>query len=75
MDILTERTLIARKLALGASAIVWIATYTAHVLLIWHVPAPGGDGVPGLYSDFHGWMLVMYGLRTGESWRRGEGGA
>jgi hypothetical protein len=48
----TQRTLIARKLALGTSAIVRIATDTADIV-VGHIPAPRGDGIPFSYRDFH----------------------
>ena len=48
----TQRAFIARKLALGTSAVVGIAANTANIV-IGHIPAPRGDGIPFSYRDFH----------------------
>lgn len=49
---LTQRTLVARKLALGACAIVWIPADAADIV-VGHVPTPGGNGIPFSYCDLH----------------------
>ena len=53
----TQRTFIARELALGAGAVVWIPADTADVV-VGHVPAPGGDRVPFSYGDLH--LVLSY---------------
>lgn len=50
---LTQWALVARKFTLGASAVVGVAANTTHIV-VGHVPAPRGDGVPFSYRDFHG---------------------
>ena len=54
----TQRTLVAREFALGACAIVWIPADTADIV-VGHVPAPGGDGVPFSNRDLHGDLLQV----------------
>jgi hypothetical protein len=49
----TQGAIVAWKLALGAGAVVRIATDAAHVV-IWHVPPPGSDGIPFLDGHLHG---------------------
>jgi hypothetical protein len=56
---LTQWTLVARKLALGAGTIVRVTTDTADVV-VGHVPAPGGDSVPFSYGDLHGVAYRSY---------------
>jgi hypothetical protein len=48
----TQRTLIAWKLALGASTIVWIATDTTDIV-VGHIPPPRRHRVPLFDVDFH----------------------
>jgi hypothetical protein len=48
----TQRTLVARELALGACAIVGISADTADVV-VGHVPAPCRDGIPFSNGDLH----------------------
>jgi len=55
---LTQWTLIARKLALGAGTVVRVPAYTADVV-VGHVPAPCSDGVPFSYRDLHRWQLQL----------------
>lgn len=49
----TQRTLVARELALRASAVVGVAADTANIV-VGHVPAPGSDGIPLPNRDLHG---------------------
>jgi hypothetical protein len=49
---LTQRAIVAWVLALGAGAVVWVATNAAHVI-VRHVPPPGRDGVPLLDRHLH----------------------
>lgn len=49
----TQRAIVAWKLALGAGAVVRIATDATHIV-IWHVPPPGSDGIPFLDRHLHG---------------------
>jgi hypothetical protein len=55
---LTESTVIAWELAGRTSSIELNATDTADFIL-WHVPAPGGDGVPRLDGNFHDVSMLM----------------
>ena len=52
MGIHTQRTIVAGVLALRAGAVVGVAADTADIV-IGHIPAPGGDGVPLLDYDPH----------------------
>lgn len=49
----TQSTVVAGVFAGGAGAVELDATDAADVVF-GHVPAPGGDGVPGFDGDFHG---------------------
>lgn len=49
----TQRTIVARKLAAGAGHVELDATDAAEVIVLGHVPAPGGNGVPSFDVDFH----------------------
>lgn len=49
---LTQRAVVAWELALGAGAVVRIATDATHVV-VRHIPPPGRDGVPLVDCDFH----------------------
>lgn len=51
--LLTQWTFVSRELALGAGTVIGISTDTADIV-VGHVPAPGGDGVPFAYGDLHG---------------------
>jgi hypothetical protein len=57
---LTQRTLVAWKLALGASTIVWITADTADIV-VGHIPAPGGDSIPFSYGDLHDAVCCCFG--------------
>jgi hypothetical protein len=60
---LTQRTLVAWKLALGASTIVWIPADTADIV-VGHIPAPGGDSIPFSYGDLHDAVCCCCGARS-----------
>jgi hypothetical protein len=55
---LTQWALVAREFTLGASAVVGVAADTTDII-VGHVPAPRGDGVPFSYRDLHCGLLVV----------------
>jgi hypothetical protein len=49
---LTQWALVAREFAFRASAVVGVAADSTDIV-VRHIPAPRGDGVPLSYRDFH----------------------
>lgn len=54
----TQRALVAGKLALGASAVVRVAADTTNIV-VGHIPAPRGDGVPLPDRDLHDCLSLL----------------
>lgn len=58
-----QSTVIAWVFARRTGSVELDSTYTADIIL-WHIPSPGGYGVPFFDGDFHGLMCSLTQGRT-----------